>query len=262
MSAPDAAAGKRVKCPKCQTLIDVPSADLGYEVVDAPPAAAVTPARVGPARPGRPAPADDEDDRPARRPRDDDEDDEDDRPRRKPAKRKGKKMDFLSSPPVLIVGGLIGCAVAAGFLYKVSQYVEREKEREEAALRGPVLPGPAGQPKAPPVPATPPPGWQTFAPPGTGLTVAVPIALQPQIVPKQPSGGKAEIWQAVHNEKVYQVNVITPEPRLNGPPSPGYYDDIFQQMGQRFGGGGQVRDPGPITVSGHPAVRAKPRAES
>jgi hypothetical protein len=68
-------AGKRVKCPTCQTPFAVPGAK-------AAPAAAKT--RPAPKRRPRDDDEDDEDDRPRRRRRDeDDDDDEDERPRRR-----------------------------------------------------------------------------------------------------------------------------------------------------------------------------------
>ena len=83
LNAPDTAAGKKVKCPKCGDPITVPTT-AGFEEVedeDAPPVRSKR--RI----------EDDEDDRPARssRRRNDDED-EDDRPRKKkkrPAKSGG-----------------------------------------------------------------------------------------------------------------------------------------------------------------------------
>ncbi len=105
LNAPDQAAGKAVRCPKCQTPVSVPKPveeDLGFEVVDdVPPVPAVKksgPQPVAPAkaakesgeRPSqRAAPRNDEgepEDRPTRRrpPRDEAEDD--DRPsKRRPA---------------------------------------------------------------------------------------------------------------------------------------------------------------------------------
>ena len=122
LQAPDTAAGKRVKCPKCQTAIPVP----GGEAPAAPrsaPAPAKAPAKKSapdndfnfdddddrPAKKGaparRPADDDDEDDRPAkkssavRKGRDDDYDDDDDRPAKKGAIKKGRDDDYDDEPP-------------------------------------------------------------------------------------------------------------------------------------------------------------------
>ena len=77
LNAPDAAAGKRVKCPKCQQPIAVPAAVADFEVVEAEPAPP----------PKKPAP------KPAAKPQvktdvvlDDDEEDE------KPAKKRAKAV--------------------------------------------------------------------------------------------------------------------------------------------------------------------------
>jgi len=82
LSAPEGAAGKQLKCPKCGSLATVPE-----QVVETKPA-----------QPPRPKPkvtadpVDDDDDRPrSRTRRDDDDDDDDDRPRKK--KRRGDDDD-------------------------------------------------------------------------------------------------------------------------------------------------------------------------
>jgi len=87
LTAPDAAAGKRVKCAKCQTVVPIPESDSGFEVVEAPPVAR-------PARPAVPvrkptAVVEEDDDKPLRpktrskRPVDDEDDEGNDRPRRR-----------------------------------------------------------------------------------------------------------------------------------------------------------------------------------
>ena len=79
LNAPDAAAGKKLKCPKCAGVIAVPSADADFEVVEDEPAP--PPKKPAPA----PAPA-----KPIAKPsvravvEEDDEDDE--KPKKKPAK--------------------------------------------------------------------------------------------------------------------------------------------------------------------------------
>ena len=90
LQAPDAAAGKRVKCPKCGAAIEVASAttEEAAGIVPAPPPIPTTPTHQ-PIIPD--LHADDEEFRPRRKPRRDDEDDhgredrrdDDDRPRRR-----------------------------------------------------------------------------------------------------------------------------------------------------------------------------------
>ncbi|HEX4613755.1 MAG TPA: hypothetical protein VH092_36575, partial [Urbifossiella sp.] len=83
LNTPDTAAGKTLKCPKCQTPVPVPAPK--------PPAAGAGGAPVPPKKAGRPAgPERDAADRPRRsRPADGDydTDEPDDRPRRKGKKR-------------------------------------------------------------------------------------------------------------------------------------------------------------------------------
>src|SRR5262245_26890235 len=94
LNAPDSAAGKRVKCPKCQTAMLVPEplpASPEFEVVDEAEAEPVQPKK--PVAKPRAVKAvaevdDDEDDRPVAKPRAvkavaEVDDDEDDRPRAK-----------------------------------------------------------------------------------------------------------------------------------------------------------------------------------
>jgi hypothetical protein len=215
LSAPDAAAGKRVKCPKCQALVEVPAADLGYEVVDAPPPAV--------ARPVRPAPADDADDRPARRrPRDEDEDEEGDRLRRKPAKRKGKKAG--GSPALLMVGGLIGLLVLAGGGAAVYFLVLKE-DKKPATAQGTAGAGSAPRETKPPLPA----GWKQFTPSAGRITVAVPTDMRQIDAPGavRAPGVSVLVCQASQNNKVFQVWVLTPAQ----PPPPGPIpDEALEQM--------------------------------
>jgi hypothetical protein len=95
LNAPDAAAGKRVKCPKCQGPIVVPAAvatNPGFEVVEdepSPPPKESAPAPAKNARVTAAADRDEEDDRPTRkRAKADDEDDRDE-----PAAPKRAKAD-------------------------------------------------------------------------------------------------------------------------------------------------------------------------
>ncbi|CAN5607369.1 hypothetical protein BH11PLA2_BH11PLA2_06510 [soil metagenome] len=139
LNAPDTAAGKRVKCPKCATVMQIPAlesefevvddADNGFEVVDETP---VKPkAKAAPKRrlmdddddDVRPAPkrrlmddVDEDDDRPRRKRKvadDYDDDEDDDRPRKKKAK---KKSNSSSNLPLIICGGVLAIAVVAGIM--------------------------------------------------------------------------------------------------------------------------------------------------
>src|SRR5437879_8597693 len=93
LNAPATAAGKNVKCPKCQTLMTIPAppaAANDFDLVDepAPKKPAATPRKPGAVDTPVKHPArvktdimvdDDEDDRPRKRRRDDDDDADDDR---------------------------------------------------------------------------------------------------------------------------------------------------------------------------------------
>lgn len=100
LNAPDAAAGKRVKCPKCQALIPVPAATPAFEEVE----------DEAPAKPSarRPRGEEQDDDRPHRRPRDDRDDDDRPRKRRKPPARSG------GVPAAVWVALGLGLVAAAG----------------------------------------------------------------------------------------------------------------------------------------------------
>lgn len=78
LSAPEGAAGKQLKCPKCGALATVPN----EQVVESKPAAPPKP------KPKVTAdPVEDDDDRPRSRKRRDEDDDDDDRPRKKKSAR-------------------------------------------------------------------------------------------------------------------------------------------------------------------------------
>ena len=120
MKAPDTAAGKRVKCPKCSTPILVPVAEDDFEIVDDEPRkplkSAVKPVAVD---------DDDEvDDRPEKKSRrrdhdDDDDDDEEERPRKKKnatAKKKGVPVWAFAIAGVAFVAviGVVAALVLIG----------------------------------------------------------------------------------------------------------------------------------------------------
>ena len=99
LKAPDAAAGKRVKCPKCANPIPVPALeaeDPGFDIVDDTPAPAPAKPVMARAKPvaAKPVDDDEEDDRPRtkRKSRDDDEEEED-RPRRSASRKRCDEDD-------------------------------------------------------------------------------------------------------------------------------------------------------------------------
>ncbi len=147
LNAPDAAAGKRVKCPKCGMLLKIPlpepEPDADFEVIadepkpkpatKAPPPAKLKPKPVlldesdedevdRPAAKKKPKPAvlEDEEARPVKKPAKqsaraaDDEEDEDDTPRPK-KKGNGKKVAPKSNRP-LIIGGSVGGVLLLGLI--------------------------------------------------------------------------------------------------------------------------------------------------
>ena len=95
MKAPDGAAGKKIKCPKCQEAITVPAAEEldDFEVVEDAPAKKPAPAA---AKPKVKAVAEDDDEdedekpkkkkKPAKAVEEDDDEEEDEKPKKKKAK--------------------------------------------------------------------------------------------------------------------------------------------------------------------------------
>ncbi len=148
LSAPDAAVGKRVKCPKCAAAIPVPG-PAPAEVVDEPPPVKVEePVRdddEGPRQKKRRAEDDDDDDeRPRRKPRAarDDDHDNDRTRRKKQAKKSGGMLVVAVVGGVLLLGGAGFAAYWFGF---------RDQEPETAAA-------PAPNPNPAPLPASNPDG--------------------------------------------------------------------------------------------------------
>jgi hypothetical protein len=168
LNAPDIAAGKKVKCPRCQGLMIVPQPEpepMAFEVVDEEPArpAAPTPARTkAPARVKADVELDDEDERPRKKTRvvvDDDDDDEDDRPRKKK-----KKADADNSMLIRnIVGGVLLVILlgVAGYIF----YDRFQKSKDDTASKSNTDDGggaPVINPRivggdGPKLPAVPPP---------------------------------------------------------------------------------------------------------
>jgi hypothetical protein len=88
VNAPDSAAGKRAKCPKCQEVMILPGGAEGFEVVDEPV----------PKKKPRVRVEEDEDERPTRksRRRDEDEDEVDDE---RPKRKSSRQMDSEDERP-------------------------------------------------------------------------------------------------------------------------------------------------------------------
>lgn len=176
LSAPDTAAGKQVRCPKCGAAAPVPSAD--EPVVDATPAPKTKPRPVDDDddfdRPKKKSRRDDDDDDADERPRkkarrrDDDDDDDDrprkkkkrksyadddddydhDHPRRRPAKRGGGGGGMIA---FLVVGGLLLLVVGGVAIFFI------------------VGKGGLFTKKAPP-----PPGWEQYSYPTAGFKAHMP----------------------------------------------------------------------------------------
>jgi hypothetical protein len=183
LNAPDSTAGKKVKCPKCQTAMLVPEAllEADYEVVDdpQPPKKPAVKAKVK-----ADVELDEDDDRPRKKRRQDDDEDDD-----QPRKKKRRKQDddepgFFT--PRNIVGGVLLLILlgVAGYVF----YDRYGKKKDDTASNpspsnpnpqpgpggpGPIRPGPGG-------PIRPGPGGPIR--PGPGGTVHP----APKLDPDQP----------------------------------------------------------------------------
>lgn len=193
LNAPDNAAGKRVKCPRCQTAMVVPellAAEMEpqFEVVDdAPP-----PAKKLPAKPKVVAQVelDDDDDRPRKKRRPvDDEDDDDDRPRKK---RKKSDEGGVSTTRNVVMGVLLVVllGVAGYVFYDRSQKKETDEggssSKKDPEVK-PVIPpppggGPGGMVPPPPLPGENPPpkkkGGKPIGTPGQPTTMTSPAGFK------------------------------------------------------------------------------------
>jgi hypothetical protein len=174
LNAPDGAAGKKVKCPKCQSPIVVPDIQpMQFEVVEDEPAPARRPAgkptRVKAAvedddddRPRRKRRSeeeeDDEDDRPLKkkrrseeddeddddrprkkkRRREDDDEDDDDRPRKKKRRKGGDEEGGVSMTRNIVMGVvlIILVAVAAYIFYDRNQKQQEEEKQKSSSNAG------------------------------------------------------------------------------------------------------------------------------
>lgn len=269
LKAPDTAAGKRVKCPKCGDPIAVPAAEVEYEMVeDAPPP---TPARKKPQliedddeppaktkAKGKPVEVDEavddeeEDEKPGKKSRRARDEDEDDAPRKKAGKRKkGKNREEEKKKRMItLIVGLCGAAVVLGAAATVAYFALNMSD--PAKVTAPTKPAP------PPLPA----GWSTFK--GEGFSVAVPDDIQFKRQDLPPNAGGAGGAQAA-GAKVY-TNGAQPQP---GQPAWVYVvnvgvptdaelaefnqdpEKVWEKLKQQAAaGGGKVDKMTPITVAG------------
>jgi LSD1 subclass zinc finger protein len=122
LNAPDGAAGKKVKCPKCQTPLVVPeplpAAGAAFEVVDDAPSARK------PTRVKAMVEDDDDDDRPRKKKRRVDDEEEDDRARKR--RRKGDEGGVSMMRNIVMGIVLIILIAVAGYIF-----YERSKEKDE-----------------------------------------------------------------------------------------------------------------------------------
>lgn len=155
LNAPDTAAGKTVKCPKCQAAMVIPAPDAEPEVEDTPP----------PKRSAAP---------PRKRSA---EGDDDDRPRKK------RKKAATSGPPVglLIGGGLALLLLLAGGGFAAYWFGFRDKGTGGGGGAGGA--GGGGIVGKAPVPA----GWKEVSPPNSGFKAYFPAveenAQHPTLMP-------------------------------------------------------------------------------
>jgi|GEM_PF-2634999 len=164
LNAPDATAGKTVKCPKCKEPLAVPAESPApqFEVVDEPV----------PPKPAKPKPVkksdvvlDDEDD-------DDDEDMEE-----RPKKKKGKKKPAAAGLSPAVIAAIVGGALLLGGGAFVAYWFGiREPEAKPMTSNTPQMPSNPGLP----------PGGMAPPPPGGGPNVPGPNVPGPK-----PAGGGA-----------------------------------------------------------------------
>lgn len=200
LNAPDAAAGKNVKCPKCGTLMTIPAAD-DFEVVDdapkppakkpaAPPPKSATTAKgsVAAATASRkPVKTDvqlddDDDDRPRRkRARVDDDEDDDDRPRKK---RKPQKK--VGTNPAVLIGAGVACLVLLGGGGFAIYALTKDKPKDKTADAG----GGGGSNDGGGAAGALPAGWVNFTPKNGGFKVNMnaPPFNPDQLAPREPNG--------------------------------------------------------------------------
>lgn len=260
INAPDSAAGKRAKCPKCGGVIPIPAAEPEVEVVDDD----FEVVDDEPAPKKKPRPRDeDEDDEPPRRkasrrsadandgerprkkkaPRRDDDDD--DRPRRS----KGKKAAKSSSLPLIIGGGVLLLVIGIGiFVWQLTK-----------ASGDGNAPGKTAGGNATPVKPALPAGWVTFDEPGGRFSAAMPA--QPESVDvsalMDPTAAEMKMWQCQPaSGKVFKVLLqVDKQPPPAGEPPTSVLNRICDNFTRNLGGAfGRETNRGPGTLGGFKAA--------
>jgi hypothetical protein len=110
--------------------------------------------------------------------------------------------------------------------------MKKNAEVVDIATNAPFAPPPGANQPAP-LPA----GWQVFQPPGIPAQLHVPVNLPKFQTTPLPDGGRADIWQAKHGDRLYQLNVITFSRMPDGPPPPDFYDRGFAEVLTEIPGG-------------------------
>lgn len=244
LNAPDSAAGKNVKCPKCATLMTIPSAtaDDDFEVVDdspqSPGRAAPPPATRKPVKTDVMLDDDDDDDRPRRR-RDDDDDD-DDRPKKKKKGKKKAKSGGLS--PGVMIAIAFGALLVLGGGGIGIYYATRDKSKETTSNTS----GGGGGRSDSGGKAAPPAGWVSFSPPSGGFKVYMPIA--PSFTPTPPPQPVRTITPLVYRSEDetalvgVQVQVLYFPPNMDETAKQNELQSRMQRNdGKKFGPGTGIR---------------------
>lgn len=238
LRAPDAAAGKRVKCPKCGTPVAVPAAEADFEVVDDDPPP--TPAKKKPTAAAKPVAAavkrkpepvevneavdDDEDDKPKKKSRRRDEDEEEDeKPKKKGGKRKvmGKnREEEKKKRTIRLVLGIVGAVTVLGVAVGVILVVMSMINNDPAKTGLPTQPTGPKKLTAPQTPS----GWTKFQ--GEGFTVALPPGVNfpekaevpPPMADTGPLVQSAKQWsnkaQILTTKSAYEVTKIQMKPEF------------------------------------------------
>lgn len=210
LNVPEAAAGKRVKCPKCQTAIPVPAEFEEIEPDDDRPRK--TKRRTEDDEPRqssrRRSEEDNEEDRPvrgkSRRAAEEEGDEEDDR---KPKKKKAAKKSNL---PIILVGVAVGLFVMCGGLLAVGYWLSTPAPSPQLGTRGPQNPGNSGGPIDLTPGVTLEPGWVVFEDPRNEIRLHFPEKQptkkdDPAARMNAGGGQDSETWLLEHKGKVFSL---------------------------------------------------------
>jgi phage FluMu protein Com len=244
LNVADTTAGKRVKCPKCQTVVEVPvvEEDSGFEVVEpAKPAPAI-------ARAMKPKPAaidDDEDEKPRpkkRVSRDDDDDDDEPRSKKKSSRydddddddrpRKKKKPASSFGIDTKLIGGVLGFILVVVIIgLKIAGAIahERRLSNNWNAAQGPQnVNTNAGQ-------ATNSKTWQDFQVPTMPVTLSTPVALKnsKHLIPGAAADPTLVPYSAILGNTEYIVMAVKLDPPL--PFGQQITDELLDLMLTEFG---------------------------